>query len=135
MSRQRPYTDRRTYLKIIGTGAIVGIAGCQGTDRTEGANHEAPHPDDENVPDEYVGVESLGGKSRPEEPAQEKHSVSFDHTPQDGAYCGTCKFFVPDQNGDEFGACTDVKGKIHPCDSCGRFEAYEGSDAVSCEEA
>lgn len=133
MTSKRPFTDRRSYLKLAGTAAIAAIAGCQGTDSTEGANHEAPHPDDETVPDSELTAESLGGESRPEEPAQPKHAVSFDHVPVDGAFCGSCQNFVPDQDDDGFGACTDVRGKIHPCDSCARYQEYDG-DAVPCEQ-
>lgn len=134
MSSERPYTNRRTYLKVAGTAAVAAIAGCQGTDSTANANHEAPHPNDGQVPDSEVNAQSLGGQTRPDQPEYNKEAVSFSHTPTDGKYCGSCQLYVPDQNGDGFGACTEVKGKIHPCDECGRWSEYSG-EPVSCDKA
>ena len=133
MSRQRSYADRRTYLKIVGTAAIASIAGCHGNNPGEGANHEVPHPNGDEVPDAEATGTSLGGETRPKDEMFEKRSTSFNHKPEEGEYCGMCQHYVPDEDGDGFGACTEVQGKIHPCDHCGRFDKYEGDDTVPCE--
>lgn len=57
------------------------------------------------------------------------------HVPNGNQYCGQCSLYVPDQNGDGFGACTWVKRKIHPCDFCPLFAEYGGEDTVSCPQA
>ncbi|MFW6003538.1 MAG: hypothetical protein ACOCPT_03865 [Halanaeroarchaeum sp.] len=146
MSNERVRSDRRTYLKYAGVAAVTGLAGCGGNggdgddggdggDGDDGASgdHEVPHPDDETVPDEEVNAQSLDGQSRPDEPDQSKDGVGYAHEPSGDQYCGNCSLYVPDQDGDGFGACVVVQGKIHPCDYCNLWAEYDGDDAVPCE--
>lgn len=135
MSNDPSLSDRRTYLKYTGVAAVTALAGCSGGDGDDGgdgANHEVPHPDDGTVPDAEQNAETLGGQSRPDEPGQAKDEVGFAHEPSGNEYCGNCNLFVPDEDGDGFGACAVVKGKIHACDYCNLWAAYDG-DPVPCD--
>ena len=135
MSPERPLSDRRTYLKYAGATAVTALAGCSGGDGNGngGPGHEVPHPDDATVPESEMNAQSLGGTARPDEPTQAKDAVDYEHVPNDGEYCGNCTLFVPDQDGDGFGACVSVKGKVHHCDYCTLYAPYDGDDAVPCE--
>lgn len=112
---------------------LAGCSGGGGGDGGSGANHEVPHPDDGTVPDAEKNGQSLGGQTRPDEPSQAKDAVDYRHTPSGQQDCGNCSLFVPDQNGDGFGACISVKGKIHHCDHCALYSPYNGDDTVPCE--
>lgn len=137
MTHDGPATDRRSYLKYAGAATLTALAGCSGGDNGDGGGddfgHEVPHPDDGTVPDAEVNVEALGGQERPTEPNQGKDGVGYAHEPNGDQYCGNCSLYVPDQNDDGFGACVLVKGKIHTCDYCNLWSAYEGDDAVPCD--
>lgn len=151
--------DRRTILKTIGAGSITtAIAGCSSNGGGNGDNgggeatptptptqsggsgvavdHEAPHPDDETLPDaEATGTSLSGGQREPgNQSAKDNASVMLQHEPSDGQNCGTCALYVPDQDGDGFGACTTVAGKIHPCDWCLLYSEYSGEGGIECEQ-
>ncbi|MFC7045622.1 hypothetical protein ACFQH6_09585 [Halobacteriaceae archaeon GCM10025711] len=147
-------SNRRKYLKYAGSAMLVGLAGCTGgnggesetttttTTTTESGgggadepNHDVPHPGDDTVPDAEVNAETLGAGARPSSGQQEKDNpnVAFQHVPSGDSYCGSCSLYVPDQDGDGFGACSSVKGKIHPCDFCILYTEYDG-DPVSCSQ-
>lgn len=135
MPSEKRFTDRRTYLKFAGAATITALAGCSGGGNGDGEdyNHEVPHPDDGTVPDAEMNAEAFNGQSRPDEPNQAKDSVQYEHSPNGDQYCGNCQLFVPDQDGDGFGACTVVKGKIHHCDYCNLWSSYDGDDIVTCD--
>jgi len=42
---------------------------------------------------------------------------------------------VPDEDGDGYGACTAVAGKISHCDWCLLYTEYTGEDGVPCEQS
>lgn len=153
-TNMRDPNDRRTLLKALGTvGITTTIAGCSsddgdgngdedGTDTTattEEANgeadHQVPHPNNDEVPDSEATGESLSGGVR--EPGEQSEpdnaSVLLQHTPNGDQNCGTCSLYVPDQNDDGFGACTVVAGKINPCDWCLLYSEYSGDDGIPCE--
>jgi hypothetical protein len=81
------------------------------------------------VPDEYLTAVSLGGEERGEE-LRAKADVRFseydeateDAAHQPGRSCGNCADFVPDKNGDGFGACAEVEGYIGSEDWCSIWE-------------
>lgn len=136
---QEPRPNRRTYIKYTGAAAIATLAGCSGGGADDGGtpepNHEVPHPNDSAVPDSEATGVALEGEKRDPALTQEKgaDTVEYQHIPDGEKHCGNCKEFVPDQDGDGFGACLKVAGKIHPCDSCALYDGpYEGDDAVSC---
>ncbi|AZH25954.1 high-potential iron-sulfur protein [Haloplanus aerogenes] len=151
-----PY-NRRTILKTIGAGSITTtIAGCSGNGGDGGGgeatatatatesdgeagepNHDVPHPENDTVPDAEATGESLSGGQR--EPGNQSEpdnaSVMLQHTPSGGQSCGSCALYVPDENGDGYGACTSVAGKIHPCDWCLLYTEYSGGDWENpCEQ-
>jgi len=150
-----PY-DRRTILKTLGAGSLaVTVAGCSadtdggdgdddsGDETTTAADgsdggpaHEVPHPEDDALPEaEATGTSLSGGERQPGgQSAKDNASVMLQHEPSDGQNCGTCALYVPDQDGDGFGACTTVAGKIHPCDWCLLYTEYSGEGGVPCEQ-
>ncbi len=136
MPNERPYTDRRSYLKYAGAATLTALAGCSGGGGGNGggseANHEVPHPDDGTVPDAEASGTALNGQSR-SSASQGKDAVSYQHTPDGEQFCGNCGLFVPDQDGDGFGACTLVQGKIHHCDWCSAYSPYDGDGVVPCD--
>lgn len=132
MSEEWSPSDRRSYLKYAGAAAVTALAGCLGGNDSADANHQVPHPDDETVPDAERTAQSLGGQERPEDVVAGKGDVSYSHTPEGDRCCSNCTLYVPDANGDGFGACVTVSGKIHPSDYCSYWGPYEGDDAVPC---
>lgn len=138
---------RRTFLKVAGTAAVSGLAGCPGdggpgpgeetppgspTPTPLQFGHEVPHPEDGTVPDAEANATALNGQSRGV-PSESKSGIGFQHEPNGDRYCGNCAVFVPDRTDDGFGACLLVPGKIHHCDFCILHVPYDGEDVVSCE--
>jgi hypothetical protein len=159
---ERNTNRRRSFLKYAGVAAVSGLAGCAGGDGettptatdsptetatasptetasatpTSGggeATHEVPHPNDGAVPEAERNAEALNGLQRPDDPAENKSGIGFQHEPEGEQYCGNCSQYVPDRTGDGFGACYLVDGKIHPCDYCILWVEYDGDDPVPCE--
>ena len=89
------------------------------------------------VPEEYRTAESQAGEQRDPDNLQSKESVRFQEaadaeeagliTP--GPNCGNCAEYIPDQNGDGFGACARVEGYIDPEDWCVLWESIEEAEA------
>ncbi|MFB6099629.1 MAG: hypothetical protein ABEK84_11060 [Salinibacter sp.] len=153
--------DRRQALKgivgtVVGGSLFGGIVGCSGDggDGTSAAseqgaaqkeasgggaakpNHKVPHPKDGTVPEvEATGKTLAGAKRSPgAQSAKDNPSVMLQHTPNGKQACGNCSLYVPDQDGDGFGACASVKGKIHPCDWCVLYTEYSGKGVASCAQ-
>ena len=143
--------DRRQALKWIGRTLIGGsmitvVAGCgggDGEDETEGEEaqtrpgHAVPHPENETLPDAEANGASLSGATRSPgaQQAPDNPGVNLQHAPEGNQYCGNCSLYVPDQDGDGFGACLSVAGKIHPCDWCVLYTKHTGEGVVSCAAA
>lgn len=138
--------NRRQALKWIGStlvgGSLLTVAtGCggDGDDGDEessdkGPSHEIPHPKNNSLPESEAKGESLSGSNRTPgaQQPQDNPGVNLQHEPSGNQYCGNCSLYVPDQNGDGFGACLSVKGKIHPCDWCVLYTEHAGEGVVSC---
>lgn len=81
------------------------------------------------VPDEYLTEVSLGGEERGDE-LHTKDEVRFaeyedaveDEAHQPGRSCANCADYIPDKNGDGFGACAEVEGYIGGEDWCSLYE-------------
>ncbi|MFC3958384.1 high-potential iron-sulfur protein [Halovivax cerinus] len=141
--------------------ATVGVAALSGcTDGDDG--DETTDPDDENgeerpagvsreefesgpVPDVYVSATSLGAEERDPDEVRPKSEVSFsdyeaaqeNDAHQPGTCCANCADYIPDKNGDEFGACAEVEGYIDGEDWCTIYETLpepEVPDGVSEDE-
>ncbi|PQJ33412.1 hypothetical protein BSZ35_01295 [Salinibacter sp. 10B] len=142
--------NRREALKWIGSTLIGGsmltvVSGCGGGDGNDGdgdgddsadqgPSHEVPHPNNDTLPESEAKGESLSGATRTRggQQSQDNPGVALQHKPSGNQYCGNCSLYVPDQNGDGFGACLSVKGKIHPCDWCILYTEHSGEGVVSC---
>ena len=82
------------------------------------------------VPEEYRTVMSLGGEERKTDDLSSKADVDFaefeeateNSAHQSGACCANCADYVPDRNGDTFGACAEVEGYIDGADWCSIYE-------------
>lgn len=82
------------------------------------------------VPDVYLSAMSLGNEERNPDELQTKEGVSFSeyeeatqndaHEP--GHCCANCADYIPDKNGDKFGACAEVEGYIDGADWCTIYE-------------
>ncbi|MEA5388069.1 high-potential iron-sulfur protein [Haloarculaceae archaeon H-GB11] len=83
------------------------------------------------VPEVYMTASSLGGETRNPDSLQAKSEVQFaeyaeakeNSAHQQGTACGNCSEFIPDKNGDEFGACAKVQGYIGLEDWCVLYES------------
>lgn len=100
-------------------------------------NHQVPHPKDAELPEAEAKGTALGGAERAPGGKSPKDgpSVQYQHKPNGKKYCGNCTMFVPDENGDGFGACTLVEGKIHHCDFCILFSKHTGEGSIPCKQA
>lgn len=88
------------------------------------------------VPEEYRTASSQAGEERNPDELQSQEDVSLmesveaiaDGPAQPGQSCGNCAEFIPDKNGDMWGACAKVEGYIAVEDWCALWESV--SEAV-----
>jgi hypothetical protein len=135
--------SRRRY--IVATVGIAALSGCTG-DSDDGGNggDDGEGDGDEElpegvsseefesgpVPDVYMSAMSLGGEDRHSDELTPKPEVNFSEfaeaqendAHEAGTCCANCADYIPDQNGDAFGACAEVEGYIDGEDWC---EIYE----------
>ena len=89
------------------------------------------------VPEEYRTATSQADEQRDPENLQSKESVRFQEASEaeeaglitPGPNCGNCAEYIPDVNGDGFGACARVEGYIDPEDWCVLWESIEEAEA------
>lgn len=82
------------------------------------------------VPSEYRTAMSQAGEERTPDDLLPQADVAFgesveriaEETAQPGQSCGTCAEFIPDKNGDGWGACAAVEGYIAVEDWCSAWE-------------
>jgi len=89
------------------------------------------------VPPAYRTATSQAGEQRDPNNLQTKESVRYQEasdaeseeliTP--GPNCGNCAEFIPDENGDGFGACAKVEGYIAADNWCVLWESIEEAQA------
>lgn len=147
--------SRRNY--IVATVGLAALSGCTG-DTGDGGETTEPNREDEDEEDEdeeerpegvtaeefesgpvpamYVSATSLGTEQRNSDELQTKADVNFSeydeaqeneaHTP--GTCCANCADYIPDKNGDEFGACAEVEGYIDGADWCTIYEELPEPD-------
>ena len=132
--------SRRNYL--VATVGLAALSGCVGgpDDDEEGEEDEEDEELPEGVtaeefesgpvPEVYVSATSLGNEQRNPDELQTKSAVTFseyDEAQETGVHtagtcCANCADYIPDKNGDEFGACAEVEGYIDGADWCTVYE-------------
>ncbi|WP_277554735.1 high-potential iron-sulfur protein [Halobaculum limi] len=83
------------------------------------------------VPDVYLSAVSLGNETRNPDELFAKADVGFaeyddaveNEAHQPGTCCANCADYIPDKNGDAFGACAEVEGYIGGEDWCTVYES------------
>jgi hypothetical protein len=121
-----------------GDGADEATTTAGGTRATTSADDSEELPDGvseeefENgpVPEPYRAAVSLGGEQRNTDELFPKADVQFseydealeNNAHQPGRCCANCDDFIPDRNGDAFGACSAVNGYIDGADWCSVWE-------------
>jgi len=110
-----------------GTTAVGGTAGVE--ERPEGVSAEefVSGP----VPEPYRTATSQGGETRDPSNLRTKAAVQFQEASdavaaglaRQGNSCENCAEFIPDQDGDGFGACAKVEGYVASEDWCVLWEA------------
>ncbi|MFB6165775.1 MAG: high-potential iron-sulfur protein [Haloarculaceae archaeon] len=127
------------------TGDGSGTTGTDGGDTGEesGENEERPEGVSEQafeqgpVPSAYRTATSQGGEARDPSTLKSKDVVRFQEAEkaveaglaQEGQRCENCAEFVPDENGDGYGACAKVAGYIGAEDWCSLWEGLDDSDS------
>ncbi|KAB1197893.1 MULTISPECIES: hypothetical protein [Haloferax] len=148
---------RRRFLQLAGSGAVITIAGClgggggqQGTETTTEEmedEHEEELPEGVSeeefergpVPEPYRMALSQANEQRDPEILLSKADVQFQEADDafeaglavEGTNCGNCAEYIPDINGDGFGACAKVEGYVDPEDWCVLWESIEEAEAES----
>jgi len=82
------------------------------------------------VPEQYRTASSQGGEERDPNDLQTQEAVQLmesvdaiaDGIGQPGQSCGNCAEYIPDQNGDGWGACAKVEGYVAAEDWCAIWE-------------
>ncbi|WP_416840056.1 hypothetical protein [Haloferax sp. DFSO52] len=95
------------------------------------------------VPEVYQMALSQANEQRDPELLVSKESVQFQEAEDafdaglavEGTNCGNCAEYIPDKNGDGFGACAKVEGYIDPEDWCILWESIEDAEAEAEEES
>ncbi|MDY7083307.1 MAG: hypothetical protein SXQ77_13100, partial [Halobacteria archaeon] len=91
------------------------------------------------VPEMYTTAVSQAGEERNPENLVAKESVQFGEVSEsrdnpewsEGESCETCAEYIPDKNGDGFGACAKVEGYIGSEDWCVLWESLESEQQGS----
>jgi hypothetical protein len=140
-------SGRRRFVQLTGIATIVGVTGClgeetggqRGTDSAAGAKEERPEGVSETefvsgpVPAAYRDAESIGGEARDPEALTTKDAAKFQEASEaveaglaePGQTCENCSEYIPDENGDGFGACAKVEGYVGPEDWCALWESLD----------
>ncbi|MFB6124731.1 MAG: high-potential iron-sulfur protein [Halanaeroarchaeum sp.] len=87
------------------------------------------------MPDAEKTAQSLGGETRNPDHLTGRDAVKYQDADgaaskglaTEGHNCENCAEFVPDGNGDGYGACVKVEGYIGPEDWCTLWEATDSS--------
>lgn len=154
-------STRRRLVELVGGVVALGLAGCttdqQGdggtpTDEGDGAEgeHEEELPEGVSeeefvrgpVPEEYRTARSQADEEREVDQLRTKESVRFQEASEaveaglasEGQSCENCAEFIPDKNGDGFGACAKVEGYVGGEDWCVIWESLEEERAEEEDE-
>lgn len=133
---------RRTYLAATGLSAVgtALLSGCTAflEDGGDEDDHDEDLPESVSaeefesgpVPEAYRSATSLGGEQRHADDLTPKSDVDFSEYDEAvemsshsaGECCANCADYIPDGNGDEFGACAEVEGYVDGEDWCTIYE-------------
>jgi hypothetical protein len=147
---------RRRFVHAAGTATVLAIAGCLGGGDGGGDNETttdtgtATGAFDEElpsgvsrkqfregpVPAAYRTARSQGDERRDPDDLFTKAQVQFQEASearekglaQAGSSCENCADFIPDKNGDGFGACAEVEGYVGAEDWCSAWEALDDEE-------
>mgnify|MGYP000037574300 CR=1 FL=1 len=118
---------RRTFLAGMSGFAVTGCMGGNGDggdDGGDGDGEEEP-PRTEGlgaVPAEYENATAVGGMDREDsENLLSYDDVNYQSEPVGDQRCDGCTYWIPDQNGDDLGACAIVSGEIEPNGWCSSY--------------
>jgi hypothetical protein len=142
---------RQRSAKLTGIVTFVGISGCldggdgggQATVFKGETEEERPEGVSEAefvsgpVPPAYREAESIGGETRDPDALTSKDAAKFQEASDaveagladPDQSCINCSEFIPDKNGDGFGACAKVEGYIGPEDWCALWESLGEHEA------
>jgi len=132
---------RRRVLELTGSAAVVSLAGCTsgGSDSSE----ETPWEDIAGVsksqfltgpvPESERTAKTLCGDTRDPDALQSRDGIKWMEVSEavdkglaeEDQECEDCAEFVPDKNGDGYGACKKVEGYWGTDDWCSLFESTE----------
>lgn len=144
--------NRRAFVGATVAASLASLAGCTGggsgpgvettaaDGETTAGGEELPEGVSEEefvsgpVPEEYRSATAQGGGSRNPDDLLTKADVQFQEAQAAveeglitaGPNCGNCTHFIPDQNGDGFGACARVEGYIDAQDWCTIWAPLDG---------
>lgn len=113
--RHRP--SRRVVLHLLGAATLTGLAGCAGNSQ----NSELSGP----VPKAYRTATSLGGMKREPDSLTSKENANYQSNSSGQSNCENCRYYIPEKNGDNLGACSLVEGDIEPKAWCSRYAPYK----------
>lgn len=141
---------RRRVLELTGSAAIVGLAGCTsgdgGSTETTGGSESAEEKPWEHlsgvsksqfltgpVPESERTAKSLCGEKRDPDALQSRDGIKWmdiskaveQGLAEEEQECEHCAEYIPDKNGDGYGACLKVEGYWSPEDWCSLFESVE----------
>jgi hypothetical protein len=132
-----------------GVASLSGCLGGNGETETEPPTETEPTDEDDGdeddelpegvsaeefergpVPERYRTATSLGGEPRDPDALQPKANVAFSEyddaldqpTHEPGRCCANCADYIPDRDGDRFGACAEVEGYVDGGDWCSLYE-------------
>lgn len=134
-----PHRTRRRLLHAAGGIALLSLAGCTqdggtGEEVPEGVSQE--EFDNGPVPEPYRTALSQANERRDPEALVAKDDANFQEADEtvaagdaeEGQTCESCAEFIPDKNGDGFGACAKVEGYIGADDWCALWESIEEAE-------
>ena len=108
--------SRRAMIHLLGTATLTSLVGCLG----DSQNNESTG----SVPKAYRTATSLGGMKRSPNSLTSKSGANYQSESPNNQKCATCRYYIPDKNGDARGACTLVKGTIKPEAWCTLYAPY-----------
>lgn len=121
--------SRRRLVQLVGTGSLVGLAGCLGGDEAEQTQRR---PDDwcieefdTDVADVERTAESIDGIPRDPDDLTARQDAAYQCHPQGFQLCANCRFFIPSKTNEAVGACAIVEGRVRSQDWCALYQHTE----------